>query len=86
VDGPFLALVKGEREGTNMLTGFAADALLLLILIVALTDLFAYSQARSLHLRLIAIAGHLEAIERHLARMNEKIPPTAAGGTAPGGC
>jgi len=63
-----------------MPTGFIADALLLLLLVVAITDLFAYSHSRLMHLRLTAIAGHLEAIERHLAHMNEKIPPTAASG------
>jgi len=63
-----------------MLNAFTGDALLLLLLVVAITDLFTYSQSRLLRLRLTAITDHLEAIERHLAHLNEKIPPAAAGG------
>jgi hypothetical protein len=60
-----------------MFTELAGTTFLLLLLVVTITDLFAYSEARSLHNRLKAIANHLEKIERHIANMNEKM---AVGG------
>ena len=60
-----------------MYTELAGAMLLLLLLVVTLTDLFAYSEARSLHNRLKAVADHLEKIEKHIANMNERM---AVGG------
>jgi hypothetical protein len=63
-----------------MYTELAGAMLLLLLLIVTITDLFAYSEARLLHNRLKAIADHLEKIEKHIANMNERM---AVGGRTP---
>lgn len=60
-----------------MYTELAGAMFLLLLLVVTITDLFAYSQARSLHNRLKAIADHIEKIEKHIANMNERM---AVGG------
>ena len=68
-----------------MYTELAGAMFLLLLLVVTITDLFAYSEARSLHNRLKAIADHIEKIEKHIANMNDKM---AVGGripAAPGG-
>jgi hypothetical protein len=54
-----------------MFTQLAGATFLLLLLVVTITDLFAYSGARSLHNRLKAIADHVEKIENHIANMNE---------------
>jgi hypothetical protein len=56
-----------------MFTELAGTTFLLLLLVVTVTDLFAYSEARSLHNRLKAIADHLEKIEKHIANMNERM-------------
>ena len=63
-----------------MFTEFAGTTLLLLLLVVTVTDLFAYSEARSLHNRMKAIADHLQKIEKHIASMNERM---AVGGRTP---
>lgn len=68
-----------------MYAELAGAMFLLLLLVVTITDLFAYSEARSLHNRLKAIADHIEKIEKHIANMNDKM---AVGGriqATPGG-
>ena len=60
-----------------MFTELAGTIFLLLLLVVTVTDLFAYSEARSLHDRLKGMADHLEKIEKHIANMNERM---AVGG------
>lgn len=68
-----------------MFTELAGGTFLLLLLVVTITDLFAYSEARSLHNRLKAIADHLEKIEKHIANMNDRMavggrPAATSGG------
>jgi hypothetical protein len=60
-----------------MYSELAGAMFLLLLLVVTITDLFAYSEARSLHNRLKVMADHLEKIEKHIANMNERM---AVGG------
>jgi hypothetical protein len=75
-DGPYVASIN-IREIKKMYTELAGAMFMLLLLVVTITDLFAYSEARSLHNRLKAVADHLEKIEKHIANMNEKM---AVGG------
>jgi hypothetical protein len=60
-----------------MYTELAGAMFLLLLLVVTITDLFAYSEARSLHNRLKVMADHLEKIEKHIANLSER---AAVGG------
>lgn len=68
-----------------MFTELAGGTFLLLLLVVTITDLFAYSEARSLHNRLKAIADHLEKIEKHLVNMNDKMSVGGRIPATPGG-
>jgi hypothetical protein len=83
-DGPLVAtiIIKGDQK---MFTELAGGTFLLLLLVVTITDLFAYSEARSLHFRLRAIAGHLEKIEKHIANMNDRMAVGGRTSATPGG-
>jgi hypothetical protein len=69
----------------KMFTELAGTMLLLLLLVVTITDLFAYSEARSLHNRLKGMADHLERIEKHIANMNERMPVGGRSSATPVG-
>ena len=68
-----------------MFTELAGATFLLLLLVVTVTDLFAYSEARSLRHRLKAIADHVDKIEKHIANMNDKMAVGGRTAATPGG-